>query len=97
MTINYSFNDNILAISIKIDELITSIVTLAKAMKTSYVHCSRNGWHFCGWHFCDVKREAIKKLLLAGETYSSIQQVIGCSPYLVQQVSRELKQDQEVK
>jgi hypothetical protein len=44
MTINHSFNDNILAISIKIDELITSIVTLAKAMKTSYVICSRNGW-----------------------------------------------------
>ncbi|MCS6236030.1 recombinase family protein [Shewanella baltica] len=39
-----------------------------------------------------VKREAIRKLLLAGDTYSSIQQVIGCSPYLVQQVSRELKQ-----
>jgi integrase len=44
MTINHSFNDNILAISIKIDELSTSSVTLAKAMKTSYVTCSRNGW-----------------------------------------------------
>lgn len=42
------------------------------------------------------KREAIKKLLLAGETYTSIQQVIGCSPYLVQQVSREIKQEQEI-
>jgi DNA invertase Pin-like site-specific DNA recombinase len=41
------------------------------------------------------RREAIKKLLLAGETYTSIQQVIGCSPYLVQQVSREIKQAQK--
>lgn len=39
-----------------------------------------------------TKREAIKKLLLAGNTYAGIQQVIGCSPYLIQQVSRELKQ-----
>lgn len=42
------------------------------------------------------RREAIKKLLLAGNTYTSIQQVIGCSPYLVQQVSRKLKQEQEI-
>jgi hypothetical protein len=29
---------------IEIDELSTSSVTLAKAMKTSYVICSKNGW-----------------------------------------------------
>ncbi|WP_229776993.1 hypothetical protein, partial [Shewanella ulleungensis] len=55
--------DNILAVSIKIDELITSFVTLAKAMKTSYVICSRNGWlrflygHELG-HFDNNRSEA---------------------------------------
>lgn len=42
------------------------------------------------------RRKAIKKLLLAENTYASIQQVIGCSPYLVQQVSREIKLDKEL-
>jgi hypothetical protein len=44
MTINHLFNNDILVISIEIDELSTSSVTLAKAMKTSYVTCSNNGW-----------------------------------------------------
>jgi hypothetical protein len=43
MTITYSFNDNILAISIKIDKLITSFVTLAKAMKRVMLFAQKMG------------------------------------------------------
>jgi DNA invertase Pin-like site-specific DNA recombinase len=66
--------------------------TRAKRQKQGIEKAKANG-KYKGRKKDDAKREKVRELLKLGQTYTFIQETVGCSPYLVQQVSRELKKD----